>query len=107
MKRLQKGTQNQLNAAIANAAPGCYNDDCWIGVKKVFNALDEKTKELGIDWAVESTRYHTDSEGNPCRKTYYISAGTKDARSFGVVIASAAGSVHNPFDRYDICSYFL
>jgi hypothetical protein len=94
LKATQKFTRNKL-----------YKDDYWRGPNDIFKVFDE---ELNVSWHLEKTEYRKRPEDDmPTSKVWdytitFVNNKGKEQKIGGQVIASGAGSVKDPLDRYDV-----
>ena len=84
---------------------GFFSDEYWDGVKQATTAL----RAAGYDWDITSSRYEHDEDGKPLRKVWTFEIRPEGDHAFkpfqGVLVASGAGSVADPLDRYDVTGY--
>lgn len=85
---------------------GFYRDDSWQGIRKVWKLFDS----MDIDWDIMDSKYEKE-DNIPVRKRWTIEIRFMDNKGKqkkigGTVVASGAGSVEDPLDRYDILAYF-
>lgn len=91
---------------IARAAhhTGLYNDEYWKGKADILKAFEK----AGIYYEVTSAEY--DKKFPPQHKTWrlefpFTNNRGLDVRVYGQLVASGAGSVNDPLDKYDIIFY--
>ncbi len=80
---------------------GLYKDEYWEGVKQIYHALDN----AGIDYDLDKSEYSPEFP-NTWKKWYlsfkFINNKGRETILNGIIIASGAGSVEQPLDRYDM-----
>ncbi len=86
---------------------GFFSDEGWEGVSKIWTAF----RNAGVEWAIEDAEYRENENGIPVSKRWIVSVEFIDRKGesnmiYGTVIASGAGSVKNPLEKYDIIAYF-
>lgn len=105
MKNFTVKMRNTLNRAVCGAATGIFSDDYWEGKNRVLSALSGICEKQGWGWEINSTRYEHEN-GKPVRKRWTLRVTDGRRETFGLLVASGAGTVSDPLDRYDIISYF-
>jgi len=96
-----------INKTIQSAGlRGFFSDQYWAPVQRIWKELDK----MGIDHALGKTWYDKDNQGNPSTKTWAFTVQWTDAKgkaqtAHGRVIASGAGSVNDPLEKYDVTAY--
>lgn len=106
------GSDRRQGLAIANKViqsaklQGLFADDHWEPVQRIWSALTK----AGIDFSQEKNWYEKDKQGNPSSKTWTFQVNWKGPNdkpltAYGRVVASGAGSVREPLDRYDVTAY--
>ena len=83
-----------------------YRDETWHGVDLIWKEF----KELGLNYTLEKAEYRFDRDGfnkNPTRKEWSFSITwsnnkNKPQTMYGTIVASGAGSVTNPLEKYDL-----
>jgi hypothetical protein len=92
-----------------NQIKGFFSDESWEGVQPIWDIFNS----FNLNWEMIDSGYSQDPKtGNLLSKRWNIRVSFYDKRGdiisvTGVVVASGAGSVENPLDRYDIVAYFL
>ena len=97
-----------INNKICNSAPGLYSDEYWNGFNRVHLALKEVTHELNVSCNLNNSKYEQDeTDKMPSRKKWvFLVEGYRWKEPIVVVvIASGAGTISAPLDRYDIVTY--
>ena len=103
----RRAGMNLINKVIQSAKlNGIFHDDHWEPVQRIWSAMTK----AGFDWNLEKNWYDKDKEGNPSAKTWTFQVEWKDKAgktqvAHGRVVASGAGSVKEPLDRYDVVAY--
>jgi len=97
---------NVVNKILRKHTSGFFTDEYWKPIQETWSEL---TKE-GIDYELDKTQYFKDKEGNPNRKewyftVYFINNRGKKNTLYGLIVASGAGSIDYPLDRYDVVAY--
>lgn len=80
---------------------GLYKDDHWEGVKQIYHALDQ----AGIDYDLLNAKYSPEFPNTWKRWNLsfkFTNDKGRETELFGTIIASGAGSVEQPLDRYDM-----
>jgi len=104
--RKQKATK-VVNKLMADASKGLFSDSYWRGVKQVWEALDR----AGIPYTIMSNKYTQDKvTGNPNAKEWKFEIEFANERGrlhklYGRLVASGAGPIDDPLERYDITVY--
>jgi hypothetical protein len=109
--------RKKINRILHGVATGIFSDEYWEGVKIVWKTLDEN----GIPWTLTSADYGTSPSfaqtfsGPKWRipkdyKQYnfqikFINNNQKETTLYGTLIASGAGTMEYPLDKYDITVY--
>lgn len=85
-----------------------YRDESWEGVDLIENTISDCMKEVGYDgklliYPVEGG-YRTSKDGLAQWKEYEVEINSADGvkEIYGKLNCHAAGSVNDPFDRYDM-----
>jgi hypothetical protein len=98
---------NQIHRAVEHLTRGIYSDDSWKPVHDIFATFDS----LGLKWKTTGANYDSDptapSNSMPSSKRWkfeieFINQKGKPDTIFGQIIASGAGSIANPLDKYDL-----
>jgi hypothetical protein len=95
-----------VNKLLQKHTRGFFDDDGWRPIHKTFKELDRH----GIEYFIEKTQYDKNADGNPSSKTWSVEAhfvNDKGRRTtiYIHIVASGAGSVQYPLDRYDVVAY--
>lgn len=105
---LTKSTaKRKLNDLLHRYSKGLFRDTGWGAVHDIWNAMNN----AAVNWELKSNRYIKDRDtGEPNSKewtfeVYFYDKRQKFQRLHGVITAFAAGSVKDPFDRYDVTAY--
>ena len=103
----KKAITDAIYDATRDITSRSYHDDYWQGVRDIGNALDE----LGIqyDVTVPNGGYKRAKDGGEVKEYYF----TMDIENeFGkvyhlefILVCMQAGSVQDPWDRYDMVFY--
>jgi len=97
--------KNILNSLVSEEAKGFFNDDYWSGVTDVFDVI----REVGFDLEtnVENGGYSPDRNSKRWKLVTKIKdTNGKEVKLYGVLVASACGTVDEPWNKYDIVCYF-
>ena len=92
---------------MARHTRGFFRDDFWKPVHAIWRELEKN----GIPVVLQSAEYQHDGSGQmPTSKTWKFTVDFLNERGrpttlHGVVVASGAGSVEDPLDRYDVVAY--
>jgi len=100
-----------VNNLIAPLTKGLFSDDSWKPVHELFNVL----RQVGINWELTMSPtnpggYRQNEQGVPISKEWkfqikFINATGRETILYGVVVASGAGSVQDPLEKYDLVGY--
>lgn len=98
---------NLLNKTISPMTKGLFKDQYWAPVQDIFKKLGE----MGVNFSIYKTEYAKNEDGNPISKTWqlvveFFDNKGKPQKIYGTVVASGAGSIKEPLDKYDIVAYF-
>lgn len=95
--------KNKIYRALdkSNLTKGFYNDDSWQGVKSIVNLLSSIDGVIDVSCGSKNGGYRENNEGTKW-KEYELQVDTVQGPIFGNLNAHAAGSVEDPFNRYDI-----
>lgn len=94
---------NAIYKAINPLTQRLYNDEYWAGVSEVKNTIGALPFVTDISVSVENGGYRTNSDNSAKWKEYKFEIQTdQNVAIYGQLNAHAAGSVQDPFDRYDI-----
>ena len=91
---------NVVYKATQQLTSRLYNDEHWQGVNDIRNVLGE----LGIDADIYPIDggYRQNSAGDAFWKEYQVQLQYEGVVINGILNCHAAGSVDDPFDRYDM-----
>lgn len=83
-----------------------YRDNNWAPVHDLLNEL----RVLNIDVEIVKTEYMKNDDGTPISKRWdicvsFINDKGKEIKLYGPIVASGAGSIKEPLDRYDLVVY--
>jgi len=95
-----------INKLMEKHSKGFFDDEYWSPVQEILKDMGEDE----IDYVVDNTEYKKDEEGRPSSKKWmltiqFVDDKGKEQKLAGHIIASGAGSVEDPLDRYDIVAY--
>jgi len=95
-----------VNKLMGKHSKGIFSDEYWSPVQNIFKDLSE----ANIDYVVGKTEYKKDDKGVPTSKRWtltisFIDKNGKEQKLTALIIASGAGSVEDPLDKYDIVAY--
>lgn len=79
-----------------------YKDDNWAKVKELIDIINNVEGVNGVTYGAKDGGYRENSDGSGKRKIYQVEIDTIQGPIQGIITASAAGSVQDPFDRYDV-----
>jgi len=94
-----------VNSIMSRGTRGFFSDQYWRPIQKIWKDLVDNGIEPNY-----SSEYLHDDNGTPNGKrwkveiTFFNDKGRK-TKLYGVVVASGAGSVEDPLDRYDVVAY--
>ena len=96
---------NVINREIGPLTKGLFKDNHWRPIKDIWEVLDG----MDLDWNLTSNRYRKE-DGVPVGKewmfeVFFINKKGKKQKLYGTVVASGAGSLKDPLDRYDVVAY--
>lgn len=82
---------------------GFFTDDAWLPVNAMWKAMSDS----GMDWNTISADYDHNSSGIPSSKRWkfdvrFTNDNGRPTILRGTVVASGAGSVSDPLNRYDL-----
>ena len=105
---LSKATAvRRVNSLLSKYSKGLFKDVGWGGVDRIWKAMDSAV----INWELKSNRYIEDRDTGESNtkewkfEVYFDDKNGRFKKLHGVVIAMAAGSVKEPWDRYDLAAY--
>jgi len=95
-----------VNDLISRHTKGIFSDQSWEAVNKVWKILNA----AAIDWHSVGSEYQKNDRGVPIRKEWkfeveFLNNNGKQTTLYGTLIASGAGSVDSPLEKYDIIAY--
>jgi len=96
-----------VNGILEPFTHGLFRDDDWSNITRIFKALTEND----IPYELTKTFYgHSEINGNPDSKTWvfeinFVNEKGRPTILYGRIVASGAGSVESPLDKYDIVAY--
>jgi len=102
-----QAAKRYVNRILSDHTKGFFHDQSWEGVHKVWKALDDN----GISWTMTGSEYQKDSpSGMPTRKQWkfevsFVNDKNRPTTLYGVVVASGAGRVEDPLEKYDLTAY--
>jgi hypothetical protein len=109
-KKTYASARNYLEKKIAPMTKGFFRDDDWHNVHNVFKAISDMG--VNLNWGTRNDNfyshgYHENRYGTPDSKAYsfdikYTNVVGKKMKLSGQIIASGAGTVENPLERYDM-----
>lgn len=95
----KRSAKNQLYRTISPLTSHKFSDESWQGVSQVIAALKEEGCE--VDTRVENGGYRRNSSGTMW-KEYLMDIQCGSYTFTAILNCHAAGSVEDPFDRYDM-----
>ena len=98
--------KREVNKLLAFYTKGLFKDQSWKPIDDIWTALTAAQ----IDWTMTGAKYDHDEHGVTTSKTWkfyveFTSRTGSSYRLYGVIVASGAGSVQDPLDRYDVVAY--
>lgn len=96
----RRGMTNKIYKAVEKLTSKLYSDEHWQGVSDVKEAITKLGFEVNI--SVKDGGYRTSKDGNSNWKEYDLEIIFDNITLHGTLNCSAAGSVKDPFDRYDM-----
>jgi len=113
--------RRKVHELLSGVADGIYSDDNWEGVRKVWDRLTE----YGISWTLISSEYGMSpsfqqtftrpwqrKDGGSLRRINdfkqwkfeikFTNNNQRETTLYGTIVASGAGSVEDPLDKYDV-----
>jgi len=95
-----------VNKLMDKHSKGIFSDEYWSPVQNIFKDLSE----ANIDYVVDKAEYKKDDKGIPTSKRWnltinFTDKNGKDQKLTALIIASGAGSVEDPLDKYDVVAY--
>jgi len=97
---------NYLYKVINPYTSKLYNDEYWAGVSDVKKAIGSIDGIADISVYVENGGYKQNAEGTKWKEYKLEIETVQGFKIFGILNAHAAGTVEDPFDRYDITVNF-
>lgn len=95
---VKKTWRNRIQT-ILSSKKGIYSDCYWTEVHNIFSQLND----IGCSVVINSAEYMDDASA----KIWLYDIEVEGYKFSGVLNAHAAGSVQDPFDRYDISAYLF
>ena len=98
---------NRVNSLLSKYSKGLFKDVGWGAVDRLWKVMDSAV----INWELKGARYIKDRDtGEPNAKewkfeVYFDDKNGRFKKLHGVIMAMAAGSVKDPWDRYDLAAY--
>ena len=107
MKTTAKRTMNLIYKNISDITAKIYRDDNWSAVsvlcQRIRTVLSAISDDLQLSVSVVDGGYRTSRDGMSQWKEYCLSIENEGQEFIaGTLNAHAAGSVADPFDRYDL-----
>jgi len=103
-KKLIKRIYEELNDRKITSK--FYDDEYWLGVDEAIKAINYACEEFHCTCVVTvkdgGYKKNSDSSGKRKEYNFEILDENKIAIAIGVIICSAAGTLEDPFSRYDI-----
>lgn len=101
--KTKQAAKNFLFGIIGTRFNGFFSDQFWRPVKWFYNEMNKK----GIDWKSTENFYTKNKSGQPEKKTWKLEFPFSDNKGkkqvlYGNIVASGAGSVDDPLDKYDL-----
>jgi len=98
--------KRNVNKLLSRYTRGLFRDSSWQAVHKIFDAMDAAQ----INWHMTDAEYRHNDQGVPTAKEWkfeidFINNRDRKNTLYGIVVASGAGSVEDPLDRYDLVAY--
>ena len=95
-----------INKLMDKYSKGFFSDEFWSPIQNIYKALSEDN----IDYAIDKAEYTKDDMGVPIAKRWnftvsFINDKGKEQKLTGLIVASGAGSVEEPLDKYDVVAY--
>ena len=92
---------NRIYKVTQKITGGIYRDDNWQGVRMVVDAIKSLGYQIGL--GAKDGGYRKSSDGMSQWKEYQVDIDTPEGFNIqGTLNCHAAGSVEDPFDRYDM-----
>jgi hypothetical protein len=96
----------KVNVILHKYSKGIFSDAYWKPVHDIRKAMEK----ANIPWIITKTEYSKDDQGRPNSKTWkvevpYMGPRGKKVILHGQIVASGAGSVEDPLDKYDVTAY--
>ena len=95
---------NQIRKNVDHLTRGMFSDDQWKPVHEIFNGF----RNMGLDYRITSANYDTPQMGGMANnkrwkfEIHFTNQKGKPDVIYGQIIASGAGSVENPLEKYDL-----
>lgn len=101
----KKNVVKSINKNIREVTKGFYSDEDWSPINKVWKFF----KDMDTDYKIIDSNYEWENN-KMVRKiwkfeVYFENENGKYTTLYGNIVASGAGSVKNPMDRYDVVGY--
>lgn len=101
--QIKKKYINHIYKAIGKETSHFYKDDAWQGVSHITDIIADLPFVIDLNRYVENGGYHKDDDGNLRYKQYELEITCdNDVVIKGDLKCHAAGTISDPFDRYDI-----
>lgn len=98
--------KRKVNDLIAQYTKGIFHGESWEPINRLWNIF----RSAAIDFVMTGSQYRKNESGVLTSKEwkFEITFSNNNGREtilYGIVIASGAGSVQDPLEKYDIISY--
>jgi len=98
--------KNLVNKLLAKYTNGIFRDTSWKPLGDIRRAFEQ----ANIPLIISGGTYGHNDEGTPTNKSWhlevpFINQGGKPTWLIGTCVASGAGSVKDPLERYDLVAY--
>lgn len=94
---------NQIYKKTQKLTSKLYSDDYWKGVDDIRNAIASIDDITDVNIYPVNGGYKTSKDGTSQWKEYEVELSTKENVTIGGTLSChAAGSVKDPFDKYDM-----
>lgn len=104
----KKRVINAIYKVTSPLTASLYRDDAWQGVSNVISAirtaLNGLSSEFTLNVSVENGGYRSSNDGMSKYKEYLLEVVNADGKRVlgGHLNAHGAGTLENPFERYDM-----